>query len=437
MMNANFVIDKLVSLADEQILIRVEGLAPHSLVKIKAESNDYYCINALPVVGYASTWTSEAIYNSGENNFIDFSKNESVAGDYHGVSQMGLLFQMKPTAIVKAERKSALQEIPLYKNYHISLTAYCDNEKLCETKIERVYQTSSTIARDVQENHLVGRFFSPSNRQARPAIIVLSGSDGRIEKAQNIAQLFAAHGFSTLAVCYFGLEGTVRSLSRIPLECVGDAISFLQRQESVNQNQIMIYGRSKGGEMALLAASVFPQIRGVVANTPSNYVWEGLTEKQRQSKDSSWEYKGNPVAYIPFRITKFIGYALTHLFSKTRNLSGAYRKMLDCPEAEAAKIPVEKINGPILCISSTQDEVWPSTFFSKCVMKQLQANQFPYSYKHVKCQDTGHMLTVAYQPNPRYGYKNFEQRLQDSVHIWEETLAFFQGVSRERNNDFE
>ena len=44
----------------------------------------------------------------------------------------------------------------------------------------------------------------------------MSGSEGRIEKAQNIAQLLSSRGYICLAVAYFGLEGLPKHLERIP-----------------------------------------------------------------------------------------------------------------------------------------------------------------------------------------------------------------------------
>lgn len=50
------------------------------------------------------------------------------------------------------------------------------------------------------------------------ALIIVSGSEGRIEKAQNIAQLLSSRGYICLAIAYFGLERLPKHLKRIPLE---------------------------------------------------------------------------------------------------------------------------------------------------------------------------------------------------------------------------
>lgn len=40
-------------------------------------------------------------------------------------------------------------------------------------------------------------------------------------------------------------------------------------------------------------------------------------------------------------------------------------------------------------------------------------------------EETGHMLTIGYQPNNRYSKKNSSALLEESVHSWEESINFF------------
>lgn len=47
-------------------------------------------------------------------------------------------------------------------------------------------------------------------------------------------------------------------------------------------------------------------------------------------------------------------------------------------------IPIEKINGPVLLISSKHDAVWESYKSSVIMEKRLSETSFPYSHKHKK-----------------------------------------------------
>lgn len=57
-------------------------------------------------------------------------------------------------------------------------------------------------------------------------------------------------------------------------------------------------------------------------------------------------------------------------------------------------IPVEKIQAPVLLLSSKHDEVWPS-FESACwIEKKLADSGFRYPHKHVEYEHISHDMTT-------------------------------------------
>jgi hypothetical protein len=54
-----------------------------------------------------------------------------------------------------------------------------------------------------------------------------------------------------------------------------------------------------------------------------------------------------------------------------------------------AAIPVENIQGPILLVSYTRDEVWPSTFMSEQIVQRLRDRSFRFYFEHSP-YDAGH-----------------------------------------------
>lgn len=67
-----------------------------------------------------------------------------------------------------------------------------------------------------------------------------------------------------------------------------------------------------------------------------------------------------------------------------RDLRGAYDEMLTDQEAvDRAAIAVENINGPILLLSATRDEFWPSMEMSELIVARLRRNDFRYAIEHV------------------------------------------------------
>ncbi len=132
-------------------------------------------------------------------------------------------------------------------------------------------------------------------------------------------------------------------------------------------------GGSKGAELALLLASRTPEIKAVAAIVPASAVFVGHTDTFDTSSFSAY-YKEVP--YIP--MTEAAVPAL---------MAGDKRKVFDIMMSDKAayaraRIPVEKINGPIFFLSATQDELWASKEMSDDMMATLKAANFPHAYEH-------------------------------------------------------
>jgi dienelactone hydrolase len=108
----------------------------------------------------------------------------------------------------------------------------------------------------------------------------VTGSEGGFRWAGTVAPLLACHGYAALALAYFdyqGMEGLPTSLMEIPLEYFERAIAWMGKQPQVNRDKLAVVGISKGGELALLLGSTFPEIKSVVAYVPSGVVWQSFT----------------------------------------------------------------------------------------------------------------------------------------------------------------
>jgi uncharacterized protein len=102
------------------------------------------------------------------------------------------------------------------------------------------------------------------------------------------------------------------------------------------------------------------------------------------SNTSSWHYDNQEVPYVqaPFEI---IGPALRG------DLYRAFSIMLEDEKAVAqAEIEVERINGPILILSGTQDEQWPATHMSEQIINRLAKKNFKHTYQHLPLEG-GHI----------------------------------------------
>lgn len=231
--------------------------------------------------------------------------------------------------------------------------------------------------------------------QKQPLIVGIGGAEGGNAwtrgrwKAER--EKFLAQGYAFLAVGYFGMTGTPEKLDRIALEGVHAAIMRAAANPAIEGECIAIVGSSKGGELALLLASRYPEIKSVVAIVPAHAVFVGLTDALTTS---SFSHNGQSLPFVPFpwRATMPL-------------LAGDKRKVFDImteDKAAVAKalIEVEKINGSVLLLSATDDEEWASKDMSDLIIARLKEKRFPHPYEHVAIKG-GHVAPFKHLDRAR------------------------------------
>ena len=115
----------------------------------------------------------------------------------------------------------------------------------------------------VRDDGLVGTLLLPAGPPPHPVVIAVGGSAPGIFALP--ALRLAAHGIATLALAYFGMEHLPQELTRIPLEYFGRAIRWLASREELRPGAVGIAGGSRGGELALLIAATYSEIKAVAA----------------------------------------------------------------------------------------------------------------------------------------------------------------------------
>lgn len=236
----------------------------------------------------------------------------------------------------------------------------------------------------VAQDNLIpdAEYHPPSGASRNVAIMFLGGSEGGIPK-YNVEQ-YTAKGYPCFQVGYFGTKNTPERLELIPLEYFEKAIEMFKSQPEVGEKKIVIYGASKGGELALLLASRYKQIEGVIVRSPSSVVFQGI---RSTLETSSWSYEGRPVPFVPyyeqFDYSKVVNNKWIDLYKMSITQKQAVEK---------ATIKVENINGPILLFSGKEDTMWPSSQMGEMIIKRLEENDFHHWYKHVTYENAGHAL---------------------------------------------
>ena len=245
----------------------------------------------------------------------------------------------------------------------------------------------------VKQNGFEGELFIGDGRKDL-VMIVMSGSNGGMKLTRTEALFYHENGIPSLALALFKTKQTSEYLDRVPVEYVENAIHWLRDQ---GYKKIGIDGTSKGSEMALLAASMFPDISCVIARVPSYFVSEGLSGKGKSkgpSGTSCWSYKGKEIPYAPYNQRTF---DILKMFVEEKELH-IIRFNRDKNVTPETIIPVENIKAPILLLSSKNDEVWPSYESSKYIEDRLKKHQFEYKVKHIAYDHMSHaMITKVSQ----------------------------------------
>jgi dienelactone hydrolase len=218
-------------------------------------------------------------------------------------------------------------------------------------------------------------------------VIVLGGSDGGLDEFT--PALLANHGYTTLGLAYFGIENLPPDLYEIPLEYFGTAITWMRNHSAVNSDQLVMMGSSRGGELALLLGSKYPEIRGVVATVPSGVAWAGVGRDVSSAARAAWTWHGAPIPFVP------PGPMTRNRFSTQWFLEA----LKDAVGTAQAEIEVEKINGPILMVSGGDDEMWPSTQLAAIAIRRLARYHFPHSYSHLSYDGAGHAIIFPFTPS--------------------------------------
>jgi dienelactone hydrolase len=367
------------ALVDEVMSVSIAGLAQGQAATVKATLTDNHGI----------TWRSEAEFIPDRKGVVDLSKHAPARGSYTGVDPMGLFWSLNVQP-GQSESHAPAQTFlaPVTMKFELEI----DGKTVNSATLTRLYVVPGVKSSEVRDAGLVAKLYEPEKGGPHPGILVLGGSEGGIRSAEANAALLASRGYAALAIAYFGMEGLPQRLVGVPLDYLKKAIDRMGARETIDRRRLAVFGGSKGGELALLLASRFPELKTVVAYVPSHVAWQGIG-----GAGSSWTYQGQPVPFVPYK-----GMPSSRGANQPMSLMPLYLASLDDKEAVArATIPIEKINGPVLLISGKDDQLWPSSIMADMVVARLKEQRHPYKFEHLAYESAGHAIRTTHGPTTR------------------------------------
>jgi len=216
-------------------------------------------------------------------------------------------------------------------------------------------------------------------------VITAGGSGGGVFSAPGA--LLASQGIAALCLAYFGVEGLPPHLKRIPLEYFGAAIQWCGCHPLLRTDSIGIAGGSRGAELALLVAASYPEIVAVVGWSASGVMWPGLDPGNLDHPVAAWTWEGKD---LPFALLDRT--AINWKQRPLRFTPAFIAGLSDNATVAEAEIPVERIQGPVLLISGSDDQVWPSSMLSDVAINRLRRAHHPFEIEHLCYEGAGHAI---------------------------------------------
>jgi dienelactone hydrolase len=271
---------------------------------------------------------------------------------------------------------------------------------------------SKLVQIKVRDSGLVADFFYRKNDTNLPLIIALGGSGGGFLPEKEVQSL-ALHGYAVLSVAYINVAGLPNRIENIPLEYFNNAINWACSSTVVDSNKVIVLGVSRGAELALLLASRYPRISAVVAYSPGCFILPNAVDTDDSiATHSSWTVGGKPLTFAPIRIFKG-----NH--QKNVNYRDYIIPLLDRSDSERYTINMENSNGPILLLSGSDDQIWPSAEMAGKLERRLNEKQFSHQVRNIIIPGAGHsffQLQNGYQIISSICFNYFELNIKGELY---------------------
>jgi dienelactone hydrolase len=371
--------------------------------------------------GADAVWCSEAVFCADAAGTIDLSRDAPVSGDYTGVSPMGLLWSQVPlekgtrdvfpvavseplvTVIEVVPHESRAAEGGGSASGNTAATAA--GEPLARGVLTQRLMADGVQRHEIRVSGLVGTLFLPATPGPHPAVMVLNGSGGGINEPRGA--LYASRGYAAFALAYFKAPGLSNYISNTPLEYFRRGLEWLNHEVAPLHGLMVVSGQSRGGELALLLGATYPDlIKAVIAYVPGAVVHSGQSAADPAigREGPTWLLDGKPLPHL-WENNRTASWQPFDDGPPPRRHELAVRTALLDPDAvERARIRVERIDGPVMLLSGTDDGSWPSSDYSRMVVERLQRDAHPYPVVHDDFESAGHAIVFPYVPTTQLAY---------------------------------
>lgn len=370
--------------ADEKIGIRIFNLLPDGQLMVSLKMELPWCSG--------EEFSSYAIFIADEAGEIDLDTASPIEGTYESANSMGLIYSLKS---YKSTGKNIGDHISINKPILMNLLFETSTEKK-EVQLKRLFKTDDILVKQICDD-FTGQLFYKKDSGYK-TILMLGGSDGHMESLSLMAAPLASRGFNVLTVSYFNSEGLPEKLEEVPLEYFEKIFKWIENSKITDTKDIYIHGTSKGGELALLLASRYKQIKKVAAVEPHTYCFQALNGLMSGKNVSSWSYQGKSIPFIQVDNDIFYEEQKIDIEKGTPfGFTSTYRKSIEKADNRSeARINVENSQADILLICGEKDNIWNSHEACREIVNHLENSDYNHRYELLSFENMGHPLPIPY-----------------------------------------
>lgn len=233
---------------------------------------------------------------------------------------------------------------------------------------------------------------------ANCAMIGLFGDDPNDFMAKCGAKWLHKNGVNVMC-----MSPDVKNYSHVnfPLERIETAIKWLK---SHGNKKIGIMGMSTAGMDSLVAASYFPDITLTFGLTPSDFVWQGFEQGEKDGckewpipDASTLSWQGKPLAYMPFVYAHPEYYRKIEEETKgSGDITRSTHLFIDSEKArehtEEEMIKVENIKGKLIMVGADDDSFWEAGKYVRRMDKRLKERPHDCDYEALTYKHGTHFV---------------------------------------------
>ncbi|KAF2366220.1 Acyl-CoA thioester hydrolase/bile acid-CoA amino acid N-acetyltransferase [Trinorchestia longiramus] len=421
---AHITVSPPICLVDNSVNVTITGLDSNKLFTLQTSLTDHKGVS----------FASVAHYRSDENGTVDLDKSASLGGHFAGVHPMAPFVHLFPKNASKMKyARVSLHDVESPFEYKFDVYKKAIGYPLmamgaetlgvkpvCSATQTRHFMGEGCTRMHVRHGRVRGVLHLPPGDGPFPGVVDLSGSSGGVREQR--AALLAARGCAVLCLAYFAYEDLPPDLThQLDTAYFQEAVDYLLAHDKVTKTGVGMFGFSKGGDVALSAASDIPQVKVVVtANGAAGPIFGPMKFKD-----------GTVVKCLPFDESRCLV-----LPNNVVDITHLTLNPLDNPESF---IPVEKIKNHVLWFSSLEDKNFNNEMHLQAVKQRLKEKNpeaLANNWEFMEEQGAGHIIEPPYLPFTEASFHplvqsivtwggNALQHNQAEVRLWHRMIQLF------------